>query len=308
MSHKVLISGKDGQLLTDIKEKLSSTFFNVYAFSSKGFDVTNDKVTKELFNDIKPDIYIHGASYHSVDQIENNPTKALDVNVASLHRISNLCNKHNTTLINFSTDYVFSGNDVQFPQDYSSTSGFTCTGPYVSSGHGYNERWQPNPVNFYGISKYAGEMTVANTCENFMNVRVCGLFGKTGSRAKKGMNFPLMVLDKIDNNEEMNVVNDQYITVGYTKDIAENLVELMKNTHHKTTFHLMNEGILTWYDLASFIAQVFEKEYLIKPCSSTENYSSVGRPKYSALQNNNADKLPRWESAIVRFLKEIKRL
>jgi len=324
---KVLISGANGQLMLDVKDALNKyeDIFSVKGYSGRDmWDVTDSEESERRFQIHEPDIYIHGASYHVVDQIEKDPVKALDVNVASLHRIAKLCNDYNTMLINFSTDYVFSGNDVgpKNPGELSTLTSLSVptmiarmesTGPKVNFAKGYPENWTPDPVNFYGLTKYAGEKAVSNSAELYLNIRVCGLFGNRGSKSKGCVNFPLLVLDKLDANEQMKVVNDQYTTIGYTRDIAENLVNQLRTIgengdyFYKSTIHLMNEGILTWYELALFIAQIKGKEHLITPVSSDENYSDVKRAKYTALKNSYT-KLPPWQSAIVRYLQEIRRL
>ena len=62
----------------------------------------------------------------------------------------------------------------------------------------YTETNEAHPVNLYGILKYAGEQVVSTSCEKYYNIRVSGLFGKTGSRAKNGMNFPYIIKKNLE--------------------------------------------------------------------------------------------------------------
>ena len=105
------------------------------------------------------------------------------------------------------------------------------------------------------------------------------------------------------------------MSIGYTVDIAIALVNLLgdiKNPVVKNrTYHLVNEGTLTWYDLAKFIVELKDFNYkkILKAVTSDERYDGgPKRPKWSALCNNNSPKLPFWQSAVVRFLKEIDEL
>ena len=188
---KVLISGADGQLVTDIINTLytpeNGMFFNVMAFNRQRLDVTHKLALETEFARYNPDFFIQGASYHVVEEINKNPKEACDVNIASLHYLSDLCNKYNCTLINFSTNYVFSG--VKPPaEDWDELQ------PYTETDIAH-------PVNLYGILKYAGEQ-VASASEKHYNIRVSGLFGKTGSRAKNGMNFPYIIKKNLELNEK----------------------------------------------------------------------------------------------------------
>ena len=108
---KIVVTGSNGQLAKDIVERLRefSLSYRVYDFDRKALDVTDKAALEKVFKDNEPDVWIQGASYHVVEEINSNPSLAADVNIASLHYIANLCNEYNTTLINFSTNYVFNG-------------------------------------------------------------------------------------------------------------------------------------------------------------------------------------------------------
>ena len=107
---RVMVSGSQGQLVTDIIKTLEKEGnFSVISYDRRGLDVTDRGRLEQEFERIKPDFFIQGASYHVVEEINKNPKKACDVNVVSLHYLTDLCIKYNCTLINFSTNYVFSG-------------------------------------------------------------------------------------------------------------------------------------------------------------------------------------------------------
>jgi len=306
---KVLISGAQGQLVTDIINTLSNhendRFFSVFACDRIRLDVTHKEALETEFDRYNPDFFIQGASYHVVEQINENPKKACDVNITSLHYLSDLCNKYDCTLINFSTNYVFSGLKPP-PEDWSELE------------H-YNENDTPRPVNLYGILKLAGEQVVSSSCEKYYNIRVSGLFGKTGSRAKNGMNFPyiiknnLEISNRADHFEPVEVVADQIINIGYTVDLAKVIVEMMRqeNKDKYGLYHLVNKGDCTWYDVAQEIADIlgYGKDK-IKPIETKDFYTNLKRPKDTSLNIRKVEKkfgvdVPTWEDGLRRFFEEI---
>lgn len=304
---KILISGKNGQLITDLIKELNKYLekYEIYAYDRNEYDVTNHNQTKELFDNINPDIFIQGASYHNVEQIENYIDEAVKTNVSSLHTIAKLCQENNTLLINFSTNYVFSGNEIQNKN-------------FRSTNEGFIEDITPWPLNIYGILKYAGEQTVARYCTKYLNFRVSGLFGITGSRAKNNTNFPINIIKDIAHGKEIKAVNDQSMNVTYTCDASKAIVDLLNSLKIDDdqipdfikygTYHLTNFGTLSWYDLAKFICEYHEYSNL-KEVKTEEFYSNIKRPKYSALScekllRNFGIILPDWKSAIIRFLYE----
>ena len=297
----VMVSGADGQLVTDILKTLQKEGnFHVVAYNRSRLDVTDKLHLETEFKKINPHFFIQGASYHVVEEINKNPKKACDVNIASLHYLSDLCNEYDCTLINFSTNYVFSG--VKPPaEDWDELQPYT-------------EMNAPHPVNLYGVLKYAGEQVVSTSCDKYYNIRVSGLFGKTGSRAKNGMNFPYIIKKNLElNNESVEVVADQIINIGYTVDLANVIVEMMKQERKDKygLYHLVNKGDCTWYEVAQEIADIlgYGKDK-IKPIETKDFYTNLKRPKDTSLNVRKVEKkfgveVPTWEDGLRRFFEEI---
>ncbi len=298
---KVIVSGAHGQLATDLLEVLNNTenqqFFDVIAYGRERLDVTHKDNLRSKFEEEKPDFFVQLTSYHVVEDINNNPKEAADVNIASLHYLSELCNEFNCTLLNFSTNYVFSGNKQQRAGDVAL----------------YEETDDPHPVNLYGILKYAGEQVVSSSCEKYFNIRVSGLFGKTGSRAKNNMNFPYIMKNKIDELDSkrgrVEVVSDQVVNVSYTVDLAEVIVQMMykENSNNYGLYHLVNKGECTWYEVAQECAKVLGHNKKIITAIATEDfYTNLKRPKSTPLSVDKIEKtfdvrIPPWRTAIERF-------
>ena len=300
---RVMVSGSQGQLVTDITKTLAKEdSFSVISYDRRGLDVTDKVSLEQEFKRIKPDFFIQGASYHVVEEINSNPKEACDVNIASLHYLSDLCCEYNTTLINFSTNYVFSG-IKPMNGDW---------GDWPGSEH-YNENDTPHPVNLYGVLKYAGEQVVSSTCEKYYNIRVSGLFGKAGSRAKNGLNFPYIIKNNLEEKGKVEVVADQVINIGYTVDLATVVVKMMKQNNYYGLYHLVNKGECTWYEVAKEIATILDyPEESVIPTETEDFYTNLKRPKDTSLniwkiQNTFDTLIPSWPNALRRFFSEIRK-
>ena len=303
---KIVVTGSNGQLAKDIVERLRefSLSYRVYDFDRKTLDVTDKDALEKVFKDIDPDVWIQGASYHVVEEINSNPSLAADVNIASLHYIANLCNKHDTTLINFSTNYVFNGR--QMPR-----AGFEGL-------EHYNEVDTPDPVNLYGILKYAGEKVVSTTAKKYFNVRVSGLFSKQGSRAKNGMCFPSIILATLEKNGYAEVVADQVINLTYTPTAARWLEMMIRKEEENLygNYHFVNKGNHTWYDAARIMAKYIGQEDAIKKITTDDFYTNLSRPKWTPLNptkferafGEGNEKIPTYEEDIQNYLREMGRI
>ena len=294
-----MVSGSHGQLVTDIIKQLAyEKSFAISSYDRQRLDVTDKAKLEVEFRKINPDFFIQGASYHVVEEINKNPKEACDVNIASLHYLVDLCNEYDCTLINFSTNYVFSGASP------------TCS----CSPLNYTETDIPYPVNLYGILKLAGEQAVSAACQKYYNIRVSGLFGKTGSRAKNGKNFPYTIIEKLEESGSAEVVSDQIVNVAYTVDLAIAIVAMMKQNDKFGLYHLVNRGSCTWFEVAAEINTLLgNPDQFITPIETKDFYTNLKRPQDTSLnvskvQNKFNIEIPTWQSGIFRFLQEINKI
>ena len=298
-----MVSGSQGQLVTDIIKQLAyEKSFAISSYDRQRLDVTDKAKLEVEFKKINPDFFIQGASYHVVEEINKNPKEACDVNIASLHYLVDLCNEYDCTLINFSTNYVFSGRRRDASR-------------LIPRSHlNYTEEDIPHPVNFYGILKLAGEQAISTACEKYYNIRVSGLFGKTGSRAKNGKNFPYTIIEKLEESGEAEVVADQIVNVAYTVDLAIAIVAMMKQNDKFGLYHLVNRGSCTWFEVATEINTLLDRpEQFITPIETKDFYTNLKRPQDTSLnvskvQNKFNIEIPTWQSGIFRFLQEINKI
>ena len=296
-----MITGSQGQLASDIVDILKLYDFDVYAFSKSELDATDKDLLKEAIEKIRPNFFIQGASYHVVEEIENNIEKATKVNIDSLHTAAKACNEVGCHFINFSTNYVFGNVDHK-----KNDGGYYFEDGYSKLDEGFSEDCFPHPCNVYGILKRTGEQIVETYCPEHWNFRVAGLFGKTGSRSKNGDNFPYHIIKELAEDREVKVVDDQIMNVSYTIDIAKAIVGAIRNGGVRNgVHHLTNTGQLTWFEFAKFISEYkYGNSAAVVPCKTSDFYSKVERPLFSAL-TSECFILPSWQSGFIRFMKEV---
>ena len=137
-TQNILFTGGSGLLGREMKKIIPDAFFP----SSKDFDITDVEgmsTTLEVINQIGDPIktMVHMAAFTSPPKIDQDPMKALAVNVVGTANVVTLCQQHNIRLVYISTDYVFSG----------------------EKGN-YGEEDPIYPVNKYAWSKLGGECAV----------------------------------------------------------------------------------------------------------------------------------------------------
>jgi len=281
---KLAIIGSNGQLGTDLYEVLS-TENALEGLTHADIEITDIDNVKKILSAIKPQILINTAAYNLVAEAEKYPDEAFLINAIGTVNLARVCRDLGIKLVHYSTDYVFDGNK---PSSYA-------------------EADEPNPLNVYGITKLSGEYFARNYCDHAYVIRVSGIYGKVPSRGKGG-NFITTMLRLAKEQKEVRVVNDEILTPTPTYYIAKNTASLIK-TDHFGLYHMSCEGEVSWYEFAKVIWETLALKTPLTAASVKDFPSTVKRPLYSVLQNENLGKLginqmPGWKEALVEFLKE----
>jgi len=283
---KVAVIGANGQLGSDLlRAGLKYSNVELIPLTRKELDITVREQVYEVFKSIKPDFVINTAAFHKTDLCEIETSKAFKINTEGVKNLVETCTELNTALVHISTDYVFDGKKLKEKK------------PYVESD-------KPNPINIYGISKYAGELIVQNYLEKFYVVRVASLFGRRGASGKGG-NFVYTILEKAKKGEELKVIDDIYMSPTYTYDASKEIWNLILNEKPYGIYHITNTGYCSWYEFAFKILEFANIKTRIKPVKHTEFKMKAKRPLWSPLNSEKYISMPHWENALHRFIQSI---
>ena len=278
---KVLVTGVKGQLGYDVVNELTKRGHIAIGTDIEEMDITDAKSVDSVIKENSPDAVIHCAAYTAVDAAEDNVELCRKINAEGTQNIANVCKAMDIKMTYISTDYVFDGEGER--------------------------AWEPDdertPLNVYGQTKYEGELAVQNTLDKYFIVRIAWVFGVNGK------NFIKTMLNLGKTRDSLTVVNDQFGSPTYTFDLARLLVDMIE-TDKYGIYHATNEGICTWYEFACEIFKQAGMNVKVSPVSAAEYPAKAKRPSNSRmskekLTQNGFEKLPSWQDALSRYLKEI---
>ena len=169
--------------------------------------------------------------------------------------------------------------------------------------------WEPDdpvvePLNVYGLTKYEGEQAVEKYLDKYYIVRIAWVFGVNGK------NFIKTMLNLGKTHDTLTVVNDQVGTPTYTYDLSRLVVDMLEKEEYGK-YHVTNEGgYISWYDFAKEIFRQAGMDVTVNPVSSDAYPAKAKRPANSRLEKKKLDehgfdRLPTWQDALARYLKEI---
>jgi dTDP-4-dehydrorhamnose reductase len=275
----ILITGSNGQLGNEFRAASSGfPFYNFIYTDISELDITSSKDVGLFFEKNNVDILINCAGYTAVDKAEDEQAMAMMVNYEAVVNLVRVCKTYETFLIHISTDYVFDGKSQR---------------PYLEDD-------KPNPVSFYGKSKLAGEDAVMTCLNKGMVIRTSWLYSSFGA------NFVKTILKKAIEKGKLDVVNDQVGCPTYARDLAVTILDIMPkalSANQPEIYHYSNEGICSWYDLATAAIKLANIPCDVNPITSDKYPQKAPRPSYSVLditkiKNAFGINIPQWNESL----------
>lgn len=275
---KVLLTGANGQLGFDVIKRLQLENIECQGIDREDVDITNDREVKSFVENYSPDVVVHCAAYTAVDKAEEEKELCYRVNALGTRYIAEACKRIGAKMVYISTDYVFDG---KLDRPYEVTD-------------------IPNPINYYGQTKYEGELEVRKILDKYFIVRISWVFGAHGN------NFVKTMLKLGKERDEISVVSDQIGSPTYTVDIAKLIVEIIK-TEKYGIYHATNEGYCSWYELAKEVFNLAGMEVKVNPILAQDFKTIAKRPFNSRLSKVSLSEaglklLPFWENSISDFV------
>ena len=276
---KVLITGSAGQ----VGKALVHCFpvgWIICATSKNMLDITNRSQTERVIRNFGPDVIIHAAGYTDVDSAEDNVDICRNVNICGTENIARAAKSVDASLVFLSTDYVFSGHSQEL----------------------YKTVDSPSPINVYGKSKAEAEAKIAEIIDKYFIVRTSWIFGD-------GNNFVRAIAKKARICSEIQVVEDQIGSPTYANDLAMFLYKLVASSSYGI-YHATNEGVCSRAEFAVEIISILGLQTIVRPILSEQYVLRAMRPNNSCLSKESLDiggfqRLPSWQNALNRYLKEI---
>jgi len=195
------------------------------------------------------DLIVHSGAFVGTDFCNSDPTLAIRTNVEGTQNIVDVCNLYDIPLIYLSTTAILD------PEDYGDSKPMS-------------EITEINPQTLYGITKYAGELIVQNTCktEKLILRPVFG-FGNYPDDLHSALTKIIYVIYrnlKVEETE-LTVLLDKNIPKSYTR--VENIATCILQFAPKVltsdcTDRTINIGedyrkALNWYSLREIISYQF---------------------------------------------------
>ncbi len=291
MKHRILVTGANGQLGTEMRNLASRKHSWIFTDVSRlpgvetvYLDITNLEAVRLICRSEKVDVIVNCAAYTNVERAEEDVVMADLLNHKAAENLAVVAKETGATLLHISTDYVFGG-DVAQP----------C-----------REDWPTDPLGVYGATKLQGELAIEGSGCKYLIFRTAWLYSPYGK------NFVKTMRTLTAERPSLKVVSDQVGTPTYAADLAALLVKVITEDMLDRTgvYHFSDEGVCSWYDFACAIRDLSGNTCDIAPCHSDEFPSKVRRPAFSVLDKTKVKAtfgitVPHWYESLKKCIERL---
>jgi len=287
---KLLITGCDGQVGTELTHQSVALGWTVKAVDRDGLDITDPVAVNKAVRAFMPDAVVNAAAYTAVDKAEHDRIAAFSVNRDGPKNLAVACAGLDIPLVHYSTDYVFDG----------------------SKSNGYVESDPVAPLGVYGESKLAGEQTVRELCSKYLVLRTSWVFSAHGN------NFVKTMLRLASERETLGVVADQFGKPTSAAEVARMTLNMLSGKEeYWDVYHLAQPQTISWH---GFAEAIFEEARWQNVALKLEQLSAIAtsdyptpakRPAHSELHCDKLEsifgvRIKPWRESLVEVIREMK--
>lgn len=234
-------------------------------------DITDYQAVVKAFQQSEANTVIHLAAFTDVtkawDQRQDRSGPAYQVNVAGTKNIIQACQQTDVHLIHISTAYVFDGKKDGL----------------------YSEQDKPNPIEWYGQTKWEAEQAVISSDIDWTILRIdqpfrSDKFEKTDLAHK--------IIDGLKNNNLHPLFDNQYFGPTFIDDFAL-VLDFFIRTKANGSFHASSGEKWSPFEFGRLIKKIHQLPGEVKPGDLDEYLKTLNRPyqKNTALDISKLQKI-----------------
>jgi dTDP-4-dehydrorhamnose reductase len=282
-ARRLLITGGDGMLATDLARAAGARGFVVRAPGHRQLDVTRAPDVRDALEAFRPDAVVQ-ASGVAVDVCEEHPDAGMRVHAWGTACVARECERLGAVLVGVSSCGLF-GDDVRF----------------------YDEYDVPVLKTRYARSKHEGERAALALCRRTYVVRPGWLFGGRPDHAR---NFVVRRWEEARRVPVVRSAGDRFGSPTFTEDVAGRILDLL-DTDAYGLYHVTNTGGGSRYDYVSHVVRAFGLATPVERVDSSHHPRSAPVPACEMLDNLNTrflglPALPPWQEAIARYVTRLR--
>ncbi len=289
---RIILTGASG-LIGSRFEELMVESHEIIPLSSKNTDIVDDASVLNFFENHTGDVIIHFAAKTDVDGCEED--KEDDLNRIS-HAIGKLSNEEimdletsqwfvngdeKAKLSAFAINFIGTRNLYREAKKRGIKFVYVST-DFVFKGEGeYDENSIPDPINWYGMTKWYGERLIDSSHD--LIVRLSFPYG---FKSPVKPDFVQKITSLLRDREEVALIEDQTITPTFIDDIVHGLDFLLKHDA-KGIYHLAGGSYVTPHQIGLMLKEEFGFGTKITTAKREDIYNGKAKRPFQSIMKND---------------------
>lgn len=266
--------GLNGLVGSRITEILSDKYDFISLSRLTGTDITDSVSLTKIRDYPRANFVLHLAAKTDVDGCEKDKEQGMageawKINVTGAKNVAEICKEVGKKMIYISTDFVFDGKKPE--------------------GESYTEEDIPDPLNWYGQTKYEGEKMIEQSGCSYAILRIAYPYR---ARFDVKKDFMRAILGHLQEGLEIKAVTDHIFCPTFIDNVARAIERIVKNDA-RGIYHAVGSEALTPYNASMKIAEVFclPKDLISKTNREEYFQERAPRPFNLTLRNDKIQKL-----------------
>ena len=219
--------------------------FSLRGCETRRLNIRDQEACLEIVRTLNPDVIIHCARYPvGVGQCEKERESSYQINTIGTKNLVRSAEKMGVKFVYISTDWIFNGKKPV--------------------GEKYREEDDVCPLNYYGVTKWAGEQEVAGVKTEWLIIRPANIYGlhaafleppySPGSGTMERSSWAHKMATKLEKGEQIGLPDTMYQSPVLANHLAEVTLRLTKEG--KTgIFHVAGREGVSRYQFGKALAE-----------------------------------------------------
>lgn len=281
---RIIVFGADGRVGSALTAYLCDLGHEAIGIRRRECDITRRQMVSEVIRQTQPGLTVNCVANNNVTYCEANPAEAYAINAGSAHNIV-LASRHvGAAVLQFSGNIVFSGSARPYPYSFA-------------------EYDLPCPNGVFAMTKYSAECITRDLIEAHYIVRTAWLFGNP---------YKPSLVDrircKLTSGDTLNMTTDVWANPTSVHDLVRSVGDLIESNAYGT-YHVVNEGAVTPYDLAIAIAETLDLTKQIKEATTASESGPIAIGNTAMSNHLTAAVLGKplrpWRDALAEYLRTV---
>ena len=274
---KILLFGSSGMVGSATEVACQEKNVEFVGLDHGDIDITDNGAVETAIERAQPDVVVNSVAIVGIDQCEDDPELAFQVNATAVARMAQACDRREVHFVQFSTHAVFDGQKFD----------------------AYTEDDPATIMSIYAGSKFLAESFAMNLCRRHYVLRLPTMFGP---RRNHRPGFVDKMLERIQNGQDLRVADDRIDSLTYALDVGRRLISMLQEGVPSGLYHIANSEPTSYYDFICTLVDYLGASVKISRAKDADFPAAGFKPLRTGLISRKLPPERSWKESLKEYV------